>query len=182
MKPLFIVLVALFLVWFIRTYNQIVARKNAVNNAFASVDAMLKRRCDLIPRLVEVVRAYARHENEVLSSVTELRERALKQRLTARETIDLEKQLDGALGEISILVEAYPELKTSEQFLQLQRSLNVAEGHIAAARRTFNAAVTAFNTFVETIPSNLVATLTRNRSRRLFEILDRERVVPRVRL
>ena len=168
-------IVAVFLLFFILTYNGLVGKKNQVENAFASIDTMLKKRYDLIPNLVATVKQYAAHESDTLTEITELRAKALSGNLSSDEQVDLNNRISKAMGGIMVAVENYPELKANENFLQLQRSLNEIEEQISAARRAFNAAVTDYNNAIEMFPSNLVAGMMSYRRRQLFEIPNEER-------
>lgn len=156
-------------------YNSLVGKKNQVENAFASIDTMLKKRYDLIPNLVATVKQYASHESETLTKVTELRTRALMGGLSSDEEVKLNNELSRALGGILVQVENYPELKANENFLQLQRSLNEVEEQISASRRAFNAAVTEYNNAVEMFPSSIFASMMGYSRRELFEIPETER-------
>lgn len=156
-------------------YNGLVGKKNQVDNAFASIDAMLKKRYDLIPNLVATVKQYAAHEEGTLTKVTEMRAKALSGSLSTDERIELDNQISKAMGGIMVAVESYPELKANENFLQLQRSLNEIEEQISASRRAFNAAVTDYNNAIEMFPTNLMASLMSYKRRALFEIPEQER-------
>ena len=168
-------IVAVFVVFFILTYNGLVGKKNQVENAFASIDAMLKKRYDLIPNLVATVKQYAAHESDTLTEITELRAKAISGNLSSDEQVEINNQISKAMGGIMVAVENYPDLKANENFLQLQRSLNEIEEQISAARRAFNASVTDYNNAIEMFPSNLVAGMMNYTRRQLFEIPDEER-------
>ena len=168
-------IVAVFVVFFILTYNGLVGKKNQVENAFASIDAMLKKRYDLIPNLVATVKQYAAHESDTLTEITELRAKAISGNLSSDEQVEINNQISKAMGGIMVAVENYPDLKANENFLQLQRSLNEIEEQISAARRAFNASVTDYNNAIEMFPSNLVAGMMNYTRRQLFEIPDDER-------
>jgi LemA protein len=149
-------IVAVFVLFFIVTYNSLVGKKNQVENAFASIDAMLKKRYDLIPNLVATVKQYAKHESGTLTEITELRAKAMSGGLSSDEQVQVNNQITKAMGGIMVAVENYPELKANENFLQLQRSLNEIEEQISAARRAYNASVTDFNNAIEMFPSSAV--------------------------
>lgn len=155
--------------------NSLVAKKNAVENAFASIDVMLKKRYDLIPNLVETVKVYMNYEKETLSKITELRTQALMPNIPADQKIQLDNQLTGAIRSILVSVENYPQLKANENFLQLQRAWNEAEDQIAAARRTYNASVNEYNTACEVFPTNLIANWMKYEKKAYFEIPEQER-------
>lgn len=160
---------------FFLMYNLLVARKNAVDQAFAAIDAMCKKRYDLIPNLVATVKQYATHEQETLEKVTALRNQAAAGNVSADEAVDLNNQISEALGRIQVAVEAYPDLKANENFLHLQRSLNEVEEQLSASRRAFNAAVTDYNNAVEMLPTNILANFLGYRPKRLFEAAAQER-------
>ena len=170
-----LVAVAVFALFYIVIYNGLVGKKNQVENAFASIDTMLKKRYDLIPNLVATVKQYATHEKETLTEITELRAKAISGSLSSDEQVQVDNQISKAMGGIMVAVESYPELKANENFVQLQRTLNEAEEQISAARRAFNAAVTDFNNAIEMFPSSIVAGMMNYARRQLFEIPKTER-------
>lgn len=156
MKAALVVLVVVFVALAL-LYNSLVAKRIKVRRSFAGVDVQLAKRYALIPNLVEVVKGYASHERELLTAVTEARNRALRvtgdtaeQRLAAAEVVN-------TVNRLIALAESYPDLKADAQFRLLMRSLNETEAQIAAARRTFNMAVQSYNTAIETLPGALVA-------------------------
>lgn len=170
-----IIVAALLLLLIIGLYNSLVRRKNDVENAFASVDVMLKKRYDLIPNLVETVKSYMKHEKSLLTELTELRARAISSDISNDERVNLENKINRGISGVMVAVENYPDLKASQNFLQLQAAWNEAEEQISAARRAFNAAVTVFNNKVETFPSNVMAGIMGYKRRILFEIPELER-------
>ena len=149
-----VILVLIF--WLIGIYNSLVRLRNTRQNAFADIDVQLKQRHDLIPQLVETVKGYATHEKELLMRVTQARTAAMGA-TTIDEKIQTETQLSAALQGLKVSVEAYPDLKANQNFLQLQEELSDIENKLAAVRRYFNAATTEYNTSTETFPSNLIA-------------------------
>jgi LemA protein len=156
MGPL-LLLLGVAAIFVLLLYNSLVAKKNAVENAFASIDVFLKKRYDLIPNLVAAVKGYMQHEAETLAKVTEMRTRASAGGVSSEEKVTLNNQLTTGLGRLMVAVEAYPELKASENFNHLQRTLNEIEEQLSAARRAFNAGVTEYNNAVEMFPGNLLA-------------------------
>ena len=136
---------------------------------------MLKRRYDLVPNLVACVTGYLNHERNALAEITTLRIKATGRGLSQDDALDIGGQAGRHLSRIMVAVEAYPQLRASENFLQLQRSLNEVEEQLAAARRSFNAAVTEYNNAVQMFPGNLVARIFGFRLRRLFEVAEPER-------
>ncbi len=167
--------VAILLISAILMFNSLIRRKNDVENAFASIDVMLRKRYDLIPKIVEAVKAYMTYERELLTDLTELRIKALSQAITPEERVIIENQLGKQLTSLLVAVEKYPDLKASTNFLQLQGTLNEVEEQLAASRRAFNAAVTIYNNSIEVFPSNLIASMMNYKRRTLFEIPSAKR-------
>jgi len=156
-------------------YNNLISLRNAVDNAFGSIDAMLKKRYDLIPNLVETVKAYMKHERETLSQIIALRAKAVSGTLSSEEKVDTENQLQGMMRNLMVSVESYPDLKASDQFIMLQRSWNEAEEQISAARRAYNSAVTQYNNAIEKFPSNLIASAYNHQRKHVLVTPDEER-------
>jgi len=157
-------------------YNGLVVKRNAADNAFASVDAQLKRRFDLIPNLVESVKAYMGHEASTLTEIARLRANAVG----GAQKADVEAKLGGALRGIMVAVENYPQLKASDNFMQLQRSLNEVEEQLVASRRAFNASATEYNNAIGTFPYVLFAGAFGFIRRELIEASAEERSNPNV--
>lgn len=153
---IFLVVLALLLIWIISLYNRLVSLRNRRENAFADIDVQLRQRHDLVPQLVETVKGYAAHEKELLLKVTEARTAAMAAK-SIDDKIVAEQALGSALQGLRVQLEAYPDLKANQNFLQLQEELSDIENKLAAARRFFNAATTEYNNAVETFPSNLIA-------------------------
>jgi LemA protein len=179
-----LIVIAAAIVYAIIIYNSLVQTGQMTNEAWSGIDVQLKRRAELIPNLVESVKGYASHERELLQRVTELRNAA-----QALPTADVERraEIEGALSvavkRIMALAEAYPDLKASENFLELQRELSKLEDEIQMARRYYNGSVRNLNTLVESFPSNLVAGAFRFEQRKFFELSDAsEAAVPQVTL
>jgi LemA protein len=168
-----VVLGLLFVVVLI--YNGLIGRRNRVDQAFASIDVMLKKRYDLIPNLVATVEKYMVHERDLLSELTELRTRALAGDLPPAQRVAAENQLNATLGRLMVSVENYPDLKSNQNFLQLQGSLNEVEEQISAARRAYNAATTDFNNAIQMFPGSLLAGPMGLSRRELFEATAAER-------
>jgi LemA protein len=148
--------IVLLLLWAIGAYNSLVRLRNRRQNAFADIDVQLRQRHDLVPQLVETVKGYASHEKDLLLKITEARSLAMGAR-TIDDKIVAEQQLTSALQGLKVSVEAYPDLKANQNFLQLQEELSDIENKLAAARRFFNAATTEYNNSVESFPGNLIA-------------------------
>jgi LemA protein len=149
-------IILLIVIWVISVYNSLVRLRNRRENAFADIDVQLRQRHDLVPQLVETVKGYAVHERELLMKITEARSAAMNAQ-TIDDKIAAEKQLGSMLQGLKVAVEAYPDLKANQNFLQLQEELSDIENKLAAARRFFNAATTEYNNSVESFPGNLIA-------------------------
>jgi LemA protein len=160
-------------------YNGLVQLKVRADGAWADIDVQLKRRHDLIPNLVETVKGYASHEKGTLEAVVNARSRAMSAQGTA-ERAEAENMLTGALKSLFALSEAYPQLRASENFSQLQATLGQIEDAIQNARRYYNAVVRDLNTRVLQFPSNLIARTFGFREREFFEIDAGERAAPNV--
>lgn len=154
------------------SYNRFVSQRNLVQESWRQVDVELKRRHDLIPNLVETVKGYASHEREVFEAVTRARATAAAPGSSPGEQGRQEGILGQALGRLFAVAEAYPELKASVNFLELQRELTETEDRIAAGRRFYNANVRALNTRVESFPSNIVASVFSFSKEEYFEVED----------
>lgn len=164
----------------ISIYNQLVTLQVLCMNAWSDIDVQLKRRHDLIPNLIEVVKQYVGYEKGTLEAVVAARNRAMSAG-SVGEAAAAENMLSGALKSLFALSEGYPQLRGSEQFTSLQQSLAATEDAIQSARRYYNATVRDLNTSVRIIPWNIVAGLGRFERREFFEISDdAERAVPRV--
>jgi LemA protein len=150
-------LAAFPLLYFILQYNSLVTLRNHIRDAWSNVDTELKRRYDLIPNLVSVVKGYAAHEREVLEQVTELRSRCQANHGRPSEQAADENQLAGALQKLFVVVENYPALKADQHFLKLQRELINTENRIQAARRFYNGNVRDYRNKCESFPTNLIA-------------------------
>jgi len=153
---IFLVVIVIIIFWVISLYNRLVSLRNRRQNAFADIDVQLRQRHDLVPQLVETVKGYAGHEKEVLTKITEARSAAISAK-SIDDKIVAEQQLTSALAGLKVSVEAYPDLKANQNFLQLQEELSDIENKLAASRRFFNGATTEYNNAVETFPSNLIA-------------------------
>ena len=179
LSPVFLLLaILLIFVVVVVMFNSLVAKKNRVKNAFASVDVQLKKRYDLVPNLIATVNQYMQHEQATLTKLTELRGLAQSGRMGTRGRVELENQFSQAMESIMVAVENYPDLKASQNFLSLQGSFNEIEEQLSAARRTFNAVTTDYNDAVEMFPTNVLAGLIGYRLRPLFAIPAIERENP----
>ncbi|MEH2203279.1 MAG: LemA family protein [Nostoc sp.] len=147
----------MILIIFAFQYNSLIQKKNQVSNAFSTIDVILHKRNDLIPRLVTLAQIYMQFEQKTLIEISRLRSRATLKNLSDNSRVALEDQISIMLSKIIVIVEAYPELKTNEHFVQLQYSLSEVEEQLSAARRFYNSAITEYNNAVEMFPTNIIA-------------------------
>ena len=172
--------IALFFIYGISIYNRLVKLRTMVQEAWSSIDVMLKKRYDLIPNLVETVKGYATHERETFDSVTRARAAAMSAN-TVQEKEAAEKNLSQAMMNLNAVAEQYPDLKANTNFLQLQGELSALEGDIEKSRRYYNGTVRENNILVETFPSNIIANMFRFTKSAFFELENvAERAVPNV--
>jgi LemA protein len=155
-------------------YNGLVRRRNQVDNAWSQIDVQLKRRYDLIPNLVETVKGYASHERGTLEAVTEARARAINAQGPA------DHGLTGALKSLFAVAESYPDLRASQNFLELQQELSATEDRTAYARQYYNDAVLTYNNAVTTVPQSIFAAIFKFRTREYFQVGGEERGPVRV--
>lgn len=169
-----IAVVAVVLLMLVSFYNKLVKLRNNRENAFADIDVQLKQRHDLIPQLVETVKGYMKHEEKVLTNVTAARAGALNAG-SINEKIAAENQLSTALSGLNIAVEAYPDLKASTNFMQLQEEISDIENKLSAVRRFFNSATKEYNNAVQTFPSNIIAGTFSFNKESMFDVGTAER-------
>ena len=155
-------------------YNSLVRKKVQCNESWSGIEVQMKRRYDLIPNLVNTVKGYAKHEEGVLTKVTEARTAAMGAK-SMKEHAEAENMLTGALKSIFALSESYPELKANENFLHLQQELTDSEDKIQAARRFYNNSVKSLNTSVQTVPLNIIAGMFGFKKRDFFELGEDEK-------
>lgn len=172
--------VAVSLLGAVAIYNKLVKNRQMVQEGWSGIDVQLKRRHDLIPNLIETVKGYMGHERGVLEKVTELRAQSLKSS-TVGEKAQVEGALGAALGNLFAVAENYPDLKASQNFMELQRSLADIESEIQMARRYYNGAARNLNILIQSFPSNLIASAFAFTPAEYFEIEEPgERAVPKV--
>lgn len=171
-----LIVVAILVVWGISIYNNLVALRNNRENAFANIDVQLKQRHDLVPQLVATVKGYAEHEKGLLERVTAARTAAMSA-TTINDKIQAENALSSALAGLKVSVEAYPDLKANQNFLQLQQEVSDIENKLAASRRFFNSATKELNTGVQTFPAVLLAGMFGFHKEPMFEVPQEERAV-----
>ena len=161
-----LIIIAIILVIILVMYNNLVKARNKVKQAESGIDVYLNQRFDLIPNLVECVKGYSKHEQMIFTEITNLRTNYMKQ----NKDIKNAENLNNKMNQLIAVAENYPELKASEQYLNLQRNLTKLESQLQAARRIYNSEVTNYNTKLEVIPSNLIANLFGFKPAQLFEI------------
>ena len=174
-------IIAFLVIAAIAIYNNLVRNRKEVDNGWAQIDVQLKRRCDLIPNLVETVKGYAAHEAGLLEKVTQARSAALSPNLNTENRIAAETQLTGALKGLMVQVEAYPDLKANQNFLALQEELTATENRISFARQHYNDTATNYNTAIAVFPACIFAAMFNFKEAALWQITDPvEREVPKV--
>ena len=178
--PIIAIVAGVLVLILIFIYNRLVRLRNRTDNAWAQVDVQLKRRYDLIPNLVETVKGYASHEKTTFEEVVKARNVAQAAEGIAEQAA-AENVLTGALRKLFALAEAYPELRASENFQQLQGELAETENKISISRQIYNDSTLTYNNAVQTVPSNLVAGIFGFRVREYFEVEGEARSAPEVR-
>lgn len=168
-----ILLVIIFAIFVMITYNSLVSARNNVHNAWSQIDVELQRRFDLIPNLVETVKGYMNHEESVLTKVTEFRS-SWGNASSISEKAKLENELTSTLSAISIVAENYPDLKANANFMSLQEELSNTESKIAYSRESYNNVTTAYNTKLEIFPNNIIAGMFNFKSEELFKVDNEE--------
>lgn len=151
--PIFFITIPIIII----VYNGLVRKRNQVQYAFSGVDVALQKRGELIPNLVESVKKYMSHEQNTLNKIVELRSKLININPNSSERFEMENDLTGLLNGLMVNVENYPDLKSNENMLQLQRTLNETEEQISASRRAYNSAVININNSIQTFPSNILA-------------------------
>jgi len=189
---IFAVVIALPLLWVLLTYNGLVRGRVRAQASFSQIDVQLKRRCDLIPNLVETVKGAMAHERQTLEAVTRARQAALAglgalqmkpdDYVALRAVAQASQSIDRLLAGLRVTIENYPQLKTSTNVLALQEELSSTENRIAFARQAYNDSVMSYNTALAVFPSNLIAGLFRFTAMGLFEASGDDRALPEVRL
>ena len=167
-------IIGLFLIWLWATYNGLITLKNRTNEAWSDIDVQLKRRYDLIPNLMETVKGYAAQEKEVFTKVTEARAKAMQAQGLGDKS-KAENMLSETLKSLFAVTENYPDLKSSQNFLDLQTQLTDTEDKIQAARRFYNANVRDLNTKIEQFPTNMIAGMVGASKREFFQALSEEK-------
>ena len=162
-----IVVLVLLVVWVIGTYNGLIQSRNKVKNAWSQIDVQLQRRFDLIPNLVETVKGYSKHESTTLEDIAALRSNYdNKKDLSIKQAEEMNNKLNKFLA----IVENYPDLKANSQYMSLQTELRIIEEQLGRARHVYNDVVTSYNTTIDTVPSNIVASIFAFKKADLFEV------------
>ena len=174
-------IIAFLVISIVGIYNRLVNLRNQVKNAWRQIDVQLKRRHDLIPNLVEVVKDYMQYEQETLQKVIQARSGAVNAH-NPEEAIAAEGILTGALGKLFALMENYPDLKANENVSRLMEELSSTENKIAFSRQFYNDSVMALNNGIQTFPSNIIANIFGFKEATYFEVPEAETVVPKVNL
>ncbi len=181
MNSLYIILgiLGILLLWVMFAYNGLISLVNQTKNAWSDIDVQLKRRYDLIPNLVEVVKGYAKHEKSVFEEVTKARTAAMGAQ-TVADKEKAENMLSGALKSLFAVAENYPTLRASENFSKLQDALTDTENNIEASRRFYNANVRDLNTKIQTFPTNIIANMFHFQQQDFFQASDSEKEAVKV--
>ncbi|HPO05687.1 MAG TPA: LemA family protein [Candidatus Gracilibacteria bacterium] len=173
MNPLLVIggMAGIILIYLIFSYNRLVALRNHRLNSWADIDVQLKQRYDLIPQLVESVKAYVKHEDQLLVKVTEARSQAMSAS-TLNEKMQADQNFSQAWQGLKVSLESYPDLKANQNFLQLQGEISDLENKLAASRRYFNSTTREFNTAIQSFPSNLVAKMFSFAEEKMFDLAE----------
>jgi len=174
------VIIAVILLAYTIFYNKLIRLKNQVENSWAQIDVQLKRRADLLPAIVTVVKKYAEHEKDVFSYVSNARQKMLNAQ-TPQENATADASIQSALKSVFAVAEDYPELKADKNFQQLQEEISSTENRVAYARQNYNDLVMKYNTTIESIPSNIISSIHNIfEQKEFFEATEEEKAVPDV--
>jgi LemA protein len=173
-------IIVLLVIVAIVAYNSLIRSRNQVENAWSQIDVQLKRRIDLIPNLVETVKAYAAHEKQTLDAVIQARNAAMTATSDPHAQAAADNQMTGALRQLFALSEAYPDLKANQNFLALQEELSATEGRVAYARQFYNDTVLNYNNKLQAFPTVILANMLKFAKREYFEADEGSREVPKV--
>ena len=167
-------IVVLLVIYIFVTYNNLIKKRNIVKEAFSTMDIYLKKRWELVPNLVEIVKGYAKYEQETLNEITSLRVNSYDN-MNINKKLDINEKLTEGISKIMAISENYPELKASENFLQLSRDLTKIEDEIANSRKYYNGAVRILNNKIQMFPSNIVASIFGFKLANMFEANTEEK-------
>lgn len=175
-KYIIITIIALLIIYILYLFNQIIKLNNKVNEAFSTMDIYLKKRWDLIPNLVEVVKNYTKHEKDTLEGITKLRSNiATYDNMSTDNKIKVSEQITNDLNNILLLAEAYPNLKADTSFINLSTQLTKIEEDIANSRKYYNATVRKYNNKIQVFPNNIISKLFNAKPKLMFEATNNER-------
>ncbi len=175
-----LIVIGVVVLFVISMYNSLIQLRNRVKNAWSQIDVQLKRRHDLIPNLLETVKGYMKHEREIMENITKYRSQAMDAS-TVGQKAQAEGLLSGALGQLRVQVENYPDLKANQNFLALQEELTSTENKISFSRQSYNDQVLFYNNKIQMFPSNIIANIFKFIQEEFFQVEDeKERAVPKV--
>src|SRR6187455_940363 len=175
-----VVIIILVIIYLIAAYNGLIRSRNQIENAWSQIDVQMKRRIDLIPNLIETVKAYAAHERNTLEAVIQARNAAMSAGPTPHEQAAADQQITGALRQLFALGEAYPDLKANQNFLALQEELSATEGRVAYARQFYNDSVLSYNNKLQQFPTMYFARWLKFQRREYFETDEAARTTPQI--
>ena len=174
MVYLALVILLIILIYIITLYNKLIKLRHIVEEAFSTMDVYLKKRWDLIPNLVEVVKGYAKHEKDILEKISKLRADTY-QNMSMNNKININNQMADEISKIILVSEKYPELKANQNFLELSKELTKIEEDIANSRKYYNGSVRIFNTKIQVFPNNIIANILRFKEAEMFKITNEEK-------
>lgn len=174
-----IVIILAIILFFVGSYNSLVTLEESVDNKYADIDVQLERRADLIPNLVNTVKGYMEHEEEAIEQVTTARENLVNAK-GVEEKATANSELSSALNNLMVIVENYPDLKASTNFINLQDELAGTENRVSTARRDYNNAVKEYNAKIKKIPTNIIASMSGFEEKVYFEADETKEEVPSV--
>ena len=174
-----VAIIVLLVIYMISTYNGLVSLRNKKDDQWSQIDVQLKRRADLIPNLVEIVKGYAKHEKETFEEVIKARS-AYATAKTPEDEMKASGEITQALNKLFALAEAYPELKANENFLGLQKDVSDTEDKISYARQFYNDSVLTYNNKVQMFPSNIIANMFNFKKATFFEMNEKEKEAPKI--
>lgn len=179
---LILIVLVFVVIYLLFTYNKLIELNNNTKEAFATMDVYLKKRWDLIPHIVEIVKGYAKHEKETLNDIVSLRSGIDYDMLSVDDKISKNNEISKSVIKLMALTESYPNLKANENFLSLNNELSSIEDEIAQSRKYYNAVVRNFNNKVEMVPSNIVAKMMGLTTKQMFVADEKERASIKVKL
>lgn len=174
MNYIIIGIVVILVIYVLITYNDLIKMRNIVKEAFSTMDVYLKKRWDLVPNLVEIVKGYTKYEKETLDEITSLRTNNYEN-MEMKNKININEKLTEGISKIMLISEKYPDLKASESFLELSRNLTKLEDEIANSRKYYNGSVRIYNNKIQMFPSNIVAKIFRFKQANMFEAKTEEK-------